>query len=242
MDRPSSARAVAAQDPTRRPRQGRLLPAAGRLRARPTRHNPPVTRRRTRIPGPYPSEVPRDPAPVPHHRPQRRAASHRHHRGRPDGADLRRPHADRVLPVRDRRSGRTLFSVLCASPWRQSHRRGGTVRISPRRGCPGRRLGSVGARSRGHRGHVGRPVRARIPRPGRRARRTQPRSAGTEGQCPGRAVGLLGRRSGLSVGGRGAGELRARAQHRRRGPRRCRGPVPPRADAAGAPAEEPAGR
>ena len=80
----------------------------------------------------------------------------------------------------------------------------------------GRGLGGVGARPRGRHGHVGRAVRAGLPRSRRAARRAELRAAGPVAVGADRPVGLLRRRPGHRVGRRDERLLRARTQHRRR--------------------------
>ena len=140
--------------------------------------------------GAGPAEVHRHPAAVPHHRPERSAAGHRHHRDRarrnacPAGPLRSCPTSARSTPLPGRcfpsyalRRGAKALGALAQFEFflvAAALAEGWAVSVPDHEGTDG---------------HVGRPVRTRLPRPRRRARRAALRTSRPVARCPGRACG-----------------------------------------------------
>ena len=183
--------------------RGPVLPAARGLRTRRAGHRAALPRRRAGLSRADPAARHRHPAAVPHHRPQRAAAGHRHHGAHPRGH----------TPIRSATSCPTSApSTRCPSRCFPSY----ALR---------RRAKAVGSIAQleyllvaaalaegwvvsvpdheGPDGHVGRPLRTRLRRPRRTAGRPRLRAVRPRRGHPDRVVGLLRRRAGQRVGGRG---------------------------------------
>src|SRR5579875_1910281 len=200
MDRPAFAPGAAAQGAPGVAPGRPVLPAAARVRARAAGHRAALPRRRAGLSRAGTAAGHRHPASVPDHRPERQAGGGGDHGDRSRRGRARAAVPAAVVPVRDRRGGVPLLSVLRAAALREGDRSVGATGVFADHGGPGRGLGGVGARSRRPSRHVGRALPTWLLHSRRGPRRARLGAHRAVAVGTGGAVGLLRRGAGHRVG------------------------------------------